>query len=128
MASTMPIRPEQLSVCQRFGMEPVPAPATSKIGVSLNVREDLWPVNGLRHRPDGETTGWYVWAGEVWSDDDDFFVPLHVSHLADWRPVVLPYLALPPGWRFLVAPDHEDVWQDPSLLDGPLGCGPAPSG
>ena len=25
-------------------------------------------------------------------------------------------LALPPGWRFLLAPDYEDVWYDPSLL------------
>jgi hypothetical protein len=27
-----------------------------------------------------------------------------------------PYLALPPGWRFLIAPDYEDVWFDESLL------------
>ena len=24
---------------------------------------------------------------------------------------------LPPGWRFLIAPGHEDVWYDGSLLD-----------
>jgi hypothetical protein len=28
------------------------------------------------------------------------------------------YLALPAGWRFLLAPDHEDVWFDVNLLDG----------
>jgi hypothetical protein len=27
-------------------------------------------------------------------------------------------LGLPPGWRFLVAGDHEEVWADPSLLKG----------
>ncbi len=29
---------------------------------------------------------------------------------------VLPYLGLPPGWRFLVAPGYVDVWEDPALL------------
>jgi hypothetical protein len=27
------------------------------------------------------------------------------------------YLALPPGWRFLIATNHEDVWFDAALLD-----------
>jgi hypothetical protein len=47
---------------------------------------------------------------------DDFFDPLHVSHLDARLPEVVPYLALPPGWRFLLAPGHEDVWYDESLL------------
>ena len=36
---------------------------------------------------------------------------LHAVHLADHCPSVLPYLGLPPGWRFLIAPGYEDVWQ-----------------
>ena len=70
----------------------------------------------MRHEPEEGTTGWFIWAGEELSDDPDFFVPLHVEHLAEWSPDVLPYLALPPGWRFLLAPDYEDVWLDASLL------------
>lgn len=111
------VTPRQRSVCRRFGVTPVPAPPDSKAGVARNVREGIWPVNGLRHRPTDDTTGWYVWAGEHLSDDPGFFEPLHVGHLAEWCPEILPYLALPPGWRFLLAPDHEDVWEDPSLLD-----------
>ena len=49
--------------------------------------------------------------------DSDFFKPLHVEHLADWCPEIRKYLGLPPGWRFLIAGDHEDVWYDESLLD-----------
>ena len=52
-----------------------------------------------------------------YSEAADFFEPLHVEHLAERLPEVLPYLALPPGWRFLVAPDHEDAGYDGSLLD-----------
>jgi hypothetical protein len=51
-----------------------------------------------------------------YSTADDFFEPLHVSNLAARLPEVVPYLALPPGWRFLLAPGHEEVWYDGSLL------------
>jgi hypothetical protein len=105
----------QLAVCERFGLAPNPPKDGSKLGVSRDLRQG-WPLNGLRHVPEGTTSGWYLWVGEQLSEPADFFVPLHVDHLADWRPEVLPYLALPPGWRFLLAPRQEDVWFDSALL------------
>lgn len=106
----------QRELCDRYGVEYVTAPPQLKVGIARNVRDGVLPINGLRHMPTGDTTGWYIWAGEQLSDDPAFFVPLHVEHLVDWCPVVLPFLGLPPGWRFLVAGAHEDVWEDPSLL------------
>lgn len=106
----------QLEVCRRFGVSPFPAKAGLKVGIARNVLTGLQPINGLRHPPEEGTTGWYLWAGEELPGDPDFFVPLHVEHLPDWCPQALPYLALPPGWRFLLAPNHEDVWEDSSLL------------
>jgi len=88
----------------------------SKVGISLNVRQGLMPLNGLRHPPEGDTCGWYIYAGEELPDRPDFFVPLHVEHLAEWSPQVIKYLGLPPGWRFLLATGYEDVWYDPALL------------
>ena len=75
------------------------------------------PINGLRHPIQGDTTGWFIWAGGEPSTAPDFFQPVHVAHLADWCPLALKFLGLPPGWRFLVADGYEDVWGDPSLLD-----------
>jgi hypothetical protein len=41
-----------------------------------------------------------------------------VAHLSSWRPEVLKFLGLPPGWRFLTdVKGYEDVWHDPSLLE-----------
>ena len=41
---------------------------------------------------------------------------MHLEHLFGRCQRVLPYLALPPGWRFLIADGYEDVWRDDSLL------------
>ena len=99
----------------KYGFTRCPASEAEKVGIAENVRSGQLPLNGVRCLPEKGTTGWYIWAGETMSDDPDFFVPLHVSHLAEWCPDVLAYLELPPGWRFLFAPDHEDVWFDPEV-------------
>lgn len=113
----MTVTREQRELCRKYGATPVDAPGHLKAGVASNVRGGLIPVNGLRHPPEEGTTGWYIWAGEEYSSDPDFFLPVHVEHLHEWRPEVVRYLALPPGWRFLIAGDYEDVWYDPSLLN-----------
>jgi hypothetical protein len=89
-----------------------------KVGIARNVRDVGAPLNGLRCKPESDETGWYIWAGEEFSSNPDFFVPLHVEHLPSWCPEVIPYLQLPPGWRFLIAPGYEDLWYDDALLTG----------
>jgi hypothetical protein len=107
----------QLAVCERFDAAPYPAPEASKVGIARDTGLHIVPINGLRHLPEGDTSGWYIWAGTELSAEPDFFEPLHVSHLGERCPTVLPYLALPPGWRFLLAPDYEDCWFDSTLLE-----------
>jgi hypothetical protein len=88
-----------------------------KIGISRTFDPAQFPINGLRHPSQGDTTGWYVWSGEKLSTDADFFIPLHALHLNDRCPEIVKYFGLAPGWRFLIAPGHEDVWFDPNLLN-----------
>lgn len=107
---------EQKDVCNRYDAPFMEAPANLKVGIAPNVKEGIYPINGMRHIPEGDTTGWYIWAGEEFSEDADFFVPLHAEHLEEWCPDIIKYLGLAPGWRFLVAPDYEDVWQDSTLI------------
>jgi hypothetical protein len=108
---------EQQEICKKYNAPFVNAPWDLKVGIALNVKDGIQPINGLRHTPEGDTTGWYIWAGEKFFQDPDFFVPLHVEHLDEWCPGIIKYLGLAPGWRFLIAPSYEDVWQDPALLD-----------
>ena len=106
----------QKALCKKYKAKFFSSPNNLKVGIATNVRDGIVPINGLRHPPEGETTGWYIYAGEELSDDPDFFKPLHVKHLDDWCPQIKKYLGLAPGWRFLIAGDYEDVWFDESLL------------
>ncbi|WP_321809645.1 MULTISPECIES: hypothetical protein [unclassified Burkholderia] len=106
----------QREVCERFNAPFFGCDMNLKVGISRNVKEGIRPLNGLRLEPDSTTCGWYIWAGEEFSESPDFFVPLHALHLSDWAPLVIPYLGLPPGWRFLITEEYEDVWEDSDLL------------
>jgi hypothetical protein len=107
---------EQRAICQKFGASCLLPDEWLKIGISRTFDPAQFPINGLRHPPEGDTTGWYIWSGEKLSTDPDFFVPLHAIHLNDRCPEIVKYFGLGPGWRFLVAPGYEDVWFDPGLL------------
>jgi hypothetical protein len=90
-----------------------------KLGASRGVIENgtwEWPLHGLRHPPEADTTGWFLWTGEL-QTDADFFQPWHVAHAIDRCPELQSFLQLPPGSRFIYAPNYSDVWEDDSLLD-----------
>lgn len=108
---------EQKRICEKYGAGFVAAPDNLKLGISLSVKEGLMPIHGLRLLPEGDTTGWYIYAGDEASTADDFYKPLHVSHVDEWSPLIRKYLGLAPGWRLLVAEKHVDVWFDKALLD-----------
>lgn len=106
----------QVEVCRRYGAEVVRPDDSLKVGISDSALRGEQPLNGLRHAPENGTSGWFIWGGEDLSADPDFFKPLHICHVPAHCAAVLPYLALPPGWRFLIAPGHEDVWYEETLL------------
>jgi hypothetical protein len=106
---------EQRTICARFGAEFVPSHATERVGIALQSLSAR-PLNALRHVPENGTCGWYIWGGNDFPDDEDYFQPLCVEHLPDHCPDLIPYLALAPGWRVLLAPNYEDVWFDEKLL------------
>jgi hypothetical protein len=107
----------QHEMCRRFGASFLPANDGLMVGLSKNFDSEQFPLNGLRHPPEGHTTGCYIWSGEEFFDEDDFFQPVHTLHLVERCPEIMKYLGLGPGWRFSVAPGYEDVWFDGNLLN-----------
>ena len=109
-------REAQLSVCQRFGVEPLLPVLGTKVGIALQTR-GVEPLNAMRTQVEGGTCGWYIFWGPENTGEPEFFQPLHVEHLVNHCQILLPYLALPPGWWVQLAPGHEDVWFDPTSLE-----------
>ena len=109
------IRRQQIELCHKYRAPYEPLDFKLSLGVSSNLFSFDRPINGLRHPAEGNTSGWYLWAGEL-SDAADFFHPLHAHHLFEEHPKWLRFLGLPAGWRFLLADDYEDVWYDANLL------------
>lgn len=105
----------QRQFCREHGADFVLAPLESKSGFALTTK-GLTPINGLRHPVENETSGWYIWCGETFSESPDFFAPLHTKHIYEYYPQLTKLLGLPPGYRFLLAGDYLDVWFDASLL------------
>ena len=110
------IQQKQKEICQKWQADFLESTSELKIGISENVKSGILPINGLRIYPESDTSGWYIWAGEELSNEDDFFKPLHIAHLENWIPNINKYLGLAPGWRFLIANNYEDVWFDEELL------------
>ena len=106
----------QKEICKKYGSQFYEYHKHETLGISINVKENIMPLNGFRHPPEGDTCGWYIYAAEELKEDIDFFKPLHIEHIQEWCPQVQKYLGLAPGWRFLIAEDYEDVWFDESLL------------
>ncbi|MER7003812.1 hypothetical protein ABT297_12315 [Dactylosporangium sp. NPDC000555] len=102
---------------QRFTCPIDPVGLDDMLAVAKGFSWTDLPINGLRHPRTEGLSGWYLWSSETFPEADDAFEVHHVRHLTHQCPEIMAYLALPAGWRFLLAPGYEDVWPDDSLLD-----------
>jgi hypothetical protein len=105
--------PSQAAICERFNSIADTPLSTERVGIALHTLQ-LDPLHAMRIPRDGVVCGWYIWGGDF-SEDPDFFQSLCVHHLDEYVGTLLPYLALPAGWRVLLAPGYEDVWFDSAL-------------
>lgn len=108
---------EQKGICKRYSAEFTPTDLEAMIGLSDNTDGINIPINGLRHPPEGQGSGWFIWSGKELSEKSDFFKPTHAKHLKDNCSMILKFLGLPPGYRFLYTGDYLDIWYDPKLLN-----------
>jgi hypothetical protein len=115
------MRPEQIQeaqkiTCKKHGVEFVPVIDTAISGFARSTL-GLNPVNGFRHPVQNDTSGWYIWCGDEFLPSPDFFASVLTKHLYDELPQIVPFLALPPGSRFLLSGNYVDIWFDEDLLN-----------
>jgi hypothetical protein len=112
----------QRHICQTYGAAFDPPVPSSKVGIALQTMSRI-PINGMRIPPTETTCGWYIYAGEECSSDPHFYQPMCLEHLERHCRFALPFVCLPPGWRFLTdGRGYIDAWFDEQLLgqDTPL--------
>jgi hypothetical protein len=106
----------QKKICDQYGSSFLPPNTDGKIGIAIN-NLGAMPITGVRKKLENGTEGWYIWSGD-YSDKDDFFKAIHVSHIEAILPDAMKYLALEPGYKFIFDDQgYEDVWFDETLLN-----------
>ena len=107
----VPTNTEQEMLCAKYGAEYCECAPNERAGVALATL-DKSPVYGVRTKNADGSMSWYIWAGPH-STAPDFFQPLCAGHLGEILPMVMRYLALPPGFKFIIdRSGYEDVWQE----------------
>jgi len=105
----------QNQLCAKYQLAPVASEDMVAVALATVGR---MPIHGTRLvLEDGENVSWFIYCGEH-TQAEDFYQPLHISHLPDYLPLVLPYLRLPPGANFIIDDQgYEDVWLADDNLD-----------
>jgi hypothetical protein len=62
------------------------------LGIALATLDQM-PITGCRVDPENGSNGWFIF-GVKYHNAPNFYQPLHLSHLPNLLPEVLPYLAL----------------------------------
>lgn len=111
--------PSGQELAERFEVPPpeMAAPSDrSEVMIGWDFDPRNLPFTARHFPPAGNRNGWVLWTG---TEPIAYpgYVPVATGELVRWLPQVVPYLELPPGWSFQIAPDHEDVWEEPELLD-----------
>lgn len=106
----------QRLTCQEQAREFLPPPADALGLVSPGVREGE-PFEMLRHPALENASGWWF-LDHRYDGDTSKAEGHHLAHIAQWRPEILPYLALPPGSVVRVGHEGDVVSFDDSLLVG----------
>lgn len=87
------------------------------LGLALDTLRTM-PLNGMRYPPAEGGSGWYIWGGDTMQESADFFSPIKIRYLGDYVANLLPFLDLPPGFRFRTdTRGKQKVWFDGGLLD-----------
>jgi hypothetical protein len=111
----------QRDTCGRAKVKPHPPWAFSRMLVGKKVQPGVFPLYGVRARPKPERRdcGWMIWSGDpdMGSPHTGGFEFVEVRELFSRHREAWQRLALPPGWCFVIGPQHEDLYEDPEALE-----------
>ncbi|WP_197715406.1 hypothetical protein [Aquitalea magnusonii] len=99
-------------VCKKFNSPYLPIAGQEMVALAVQTigKMPIYGVRVIKEHPDD--IEWFIHCGEF-SGEDDFYKPIHASHLSEMLPAIEKYLALSQGFKFIIDDSgYEDVWQD----------------
>lgn len=105
---------EQHEVCVRAGARFTPPRPDQLVVVSEGVFEGD-SVKAVRYPSPEHMSGWWM-VTDRYTGDVNSMRQEHMYHLTSRRPDLVPYVALPFGYRFDLT-HHEDIWLDKEALE-----------
>jgi hypothetical protein len=105
------------TICRLYSENYSPVEDDQTVGIS-KINQKLYPINGERTKIIGIFSGWMIWFGSEIPQGKTNFESMCKVHLKNKIPLIIPYLSLPPGYRFMIDDKgFEDIWYDEKLLD-----------
>ena len=101
----------QKKCCEHYGTDFEPVGVEQLVVISEGVYEKGAPVEGVRYNSPEHMSGWWL-TTDQYTGDVDSLKTVHFYHIAENRPEIAMYMALPSGYRFQLGSDDERVWHD----------------
>ena len=103
-------------ICIKYGAIPCPCDDNELLELADNTIGEL-PVNGRRLIKSNNHSGWQIWCGPKDSlAKHAKFRDLPAFNIRRSLAEATPFLALPPGFCFLIAGGYHKVWFDNDLI------------
>ena len=112
-------RRAQEEQCAKAGVTFSPPCIEQLVAVSPELLADNGLVQGVRYPSPEHMSGWWL-VDEAFDGSAASMKPIHLGHVAARRPDVLPFLALPFGYRFSVIGHEVDIWYDEVVAKDPI--------
>lgn len=110
----------QHDLCTAVGAAFGPPHASHTVYVSEGVYEGVLPLEGVRYPAHPPDAGWFL-TTDQYNGDFRSLKRVHLFHLTEARPELIPLVGLPAGYRFTLKDEDCDcdVWFDPEAAKRP---------
>lgn len=107
----MDLSGNQKACCEHYNAEFTPPEQNQLVAISEGVLEGSHEIEGVRYPSPDHMSGWWL-TTDLYNGDVNSLKTVHFSHVAEARPEIAQYMALPFGYRFVLGGQNEHVWFD----------------
>jgi hypothetical protein len=106
----------QKKCCEHYNASFQPVSPEQLVVISEGIYEGDVPVEGVRYHSPEHMSGWWL-ITDRYNGDTESLQTVHYHHVAEYRPEIAVYMALPFGYRFQLGGEDERVWLDAAIAE-----------